>query len=211
MYTDGVTEAMNKENQLYGEDRLENVLNNQEIQMLSGEELLGALNQDLNDFSKDTPQADDITMVTVSYRNMKKMEEEKENNKTLVIAAKMENLDAVLEFVTTALNEKSVSEDIIHKFEFCMDEIFANITSYAYEETGDVIIRIEVTEKDVLLWVEDYGIPYNPLEKDNPDVTLPAQERQIGGLGIFLVKSTVDDISYTYEDARNKLCMKIFR
>lgn len=142
---------------------------------------------------------------------MKKREEEKENKKILMIAAKMENLDVVLEFVASTLREKTIPEGIIHKFEFCMDEIFTNISYYAYEEAGDVIIKIEVTSEAVMLWMEDYGVPYNPLEKDNPDITLPAEERQVGGLGIFLVKSMVDDISYAYEESRNKLCMTIFR
>ncbi len=92
-----------------------------------------------------------------------------------------------------------------------VEEIFVNIAHYAYEpEKGKATIRVETSEEHscAVLVFEDRGIPYNPLAKKDPDITLSAKERKIGGLGIFMTKKLMDEVSYVYDDGRNILTLK---
>ena len=92
--------------------------------------------------------------------------------------------------------------------EICMEEIFVNIASYAYgEQTGMAFITEEVTNNSISLCFRDKGIPYDPLAKEDPDTTLSAEEREIGGLGIFMVKTMMDSVMYEYKDGFNCLTM----
>ena len=94
------------------------------------------------------------------------------------------------------------------KIELAVDEIFCNIASYAYAPgVGEVVIEVDYDEKarTVHIVFKDRGVRYDPLAKDDPDVTLSASERTIGGLGIFLVKKSMDDMYYEYRDGMNIL------
>ena len=94
-----------------------------------------------------------------------------------------------------------------------VDELFGNIAYYAYPYMpGDVTVAVEVIREPAMaavLTFTDYGIPYNPLEKEDPDTTLSARERKIGGLGIFIVKNSADSISYKYTEGRNILRVEL--
>ena len=96
------------------------------------------------------------------------------------------------------------------QLDIAIDEIFGNIVNYAYTpEVGKVTVRLAVDEKTLTasLTLIDSGVPYNPLEKDDPDTTLSAEDRKIGGLGIFLVKKSMDDMRYEYKDGKNILTL----
>ena len=91
------------------------------------------------------------------------------------------------------------------------EEIFVNIAHYAYApQKGCATVRVEVLEDPVSVVITfiDHGIPYDPLEKEDPDINLPAQQRQIGGLGIFMTKQLMDDVAYEYKDGQNILTLK---
>ena len=92
-----------------------------------------------------------------------------------------------------------------------IDELFGNIANYAYNpDIGTATVRVEVTENPlaVVITFIDNGVPYDPLAKSDPDITLSAEEREIGGLGIYMVKKSMDDISYEYKDGKNFLKIK---
>ena len=131
--------------------------------------------------------------------------------KELDIEAKLENLDTVMAFVDEQLEEAECPMKAQMQIDIAVEEIFVNIAHYAYNPTvGDVIIRV-VIEKDplaVVLTFIDEGQPYDPLAKADPDVTLAAEDRQIGGLGIFMVKKTMDNVDYEYNEGRNILTLK---
>ena len=124
----------------------------------------------------------------------------------LMIDAKVENLNTVLDFLTSYLERTKCSKKIQIQLELAVEEIFVNIASYAYgsEKTGQVLINME-TGKDSCLVIRftDWGVPYNPLKKEDPDVTLSAEERKIGGLGIYMVKKSMDRVCYEYENGKN--------
>ena len=128
--------------------------------------------------------------------------------KELLIDAKSENLEAVLAFVDELLEEAGCPMKMQMQIDVAVEEIFINIASYAYAPgVGSALIRAEITERPhaAVITFIDSGIPYDPLAKDDPDVTLSSEERQIGGLGIYMVKKTMDDVAYAYRDSRNIL------
>ncbi len=128
--------------------------------------------------------------------------------KEMTIPATVENIEKVTEFVNSQLEEINCPIKARMQIDIAIDELFGNIAHYAYNpETGPATVRVEVTEAPISVVVTfiDHGIPYDPLKKDDPDVTLSAEERAIGGLGIFMVKKTMDEITYEYKDGQNIL------
>ena len=131
----------------------------------------------------------------------------------ITVEATLENLQTVIDFATERLEARDCSMKVVMQMELVIEEIFVNIASYAYNpEIGSATFCIEFEENPdaVLMTFIDGGKPYNPLEQDEPDTTLAIEERDIGGLGIFLVKKNVDEISYEYSDGKNILRMKKF-
>ena len=125
----------------------------------------------------------------------------------LRIEAKVENLPKVIAFATESLTDDCLMRERMH-VELVTEEIFVNIASYAYgEEGGFVTVRRSGGEgpEGLTLSFIDGGVPYDPLKKPDPDLTLSAEERPIGGLGVFLVKKIVDTAQYEYKDGKNIL------
>lgn len=128
--------------------------------------------------------------------------------KEMMIEAKVDNLDKVIAFVDEQLEQYDCPMKVQMQVDVAVEEIFVNIASYAYKpDVGDAIIRVNVTEEPLAVYLTfmDSGVPYDPLAKEDPDVTLSAEERQIGGLGIFMVKKSMDDVKYEYKDGQNIL------
>ena len=126
----------------------------------------------------------------------------------LTIEATLDNLDKVLAFVDGQLEELDCPMKSQMQIDVAVEEIFVNIASYAYNPgIGSATVRFEATQDPPLVTITfiDRGIPYDPLQKDDPDVTLSAEERSIGGLGIFMVKKAMDDMRYVYRDEQNIL------
>ena len=126
----------------------------------------------------------------------------------ITVPAAIENLEAVPAFVDGCLEELSCSPRSQMQIAIAVDELFSNIAYYAYpEKTGEVTVRLEAEAEPtaVALTFIDTGIAYDPLSKKDPDLTLSAQERQIGGLGIYMVKKTMDSVSYSFQDGKNIL------
>jgi len=124
----------------------------------------------------------------------------------LVIDAVSANTEAVLEFVNDQIGECSPA--IQSKVGIAVDEIFSNIARYAYyPAVGAAVVRVVVAD-GIEIEFEDSGQPYNPLTASDPDVTLPAEDRPIGGLGIFLVKSLMESVEYRREGDRNILTLR---
>ncbi len=129
-------------------------------------------------------------------------------SRVLKIAALAANLGEVQEFIGQMLKEAGCREDIYLNVELAVEEVFVNIASYAYPgREGTVEIEAQITDEPagIRIVFSDDGIPFDPLKKEDPDITLSAEERQIGGLGIYLVKEMMDEVHYRYEDGRNVL------
>ncbi len=131
--------------------------------------------------------------------------------KQLCVPAELEQLDHVLSFITDELESAGCAEEIKMQISVAVEEIFVNIFSYAYPpKEGNATIRIDIGGTPAVAQIEmmDQGVPYDPLQRQDPDITLSAEERGIGGLGIFMVKQTMDEVTYRYEDNSNILTIQ---
>ena len=131
--------------------------------------------------------------------------------KEISIAATVENIEVVTDFVNEELEALDCPMKAQMQIDVAIDELFSNIAHYAYNpEVGEATVRVEVVEDplSVIITFIDKGVPYDPLAKADPNVTLSAEEREIGGLGIFMVKKTMDEVTYEYKDGRNILAIR---
>ena len=131
--------------------------------------------------------------------------------KTITLEAKIENIPVLTAFVDEQLEALDCPMKPQMQMDVAIDEVFTNIASYAYPgETGDAVITFDFDPEArmVSITFEDHGIPFDPMQREDPDVTLPAEQRAIGGLGIFLVKKTMDDMQYTRRDGANVLVIR---
>lgn len=131
--------------------------------------------------------------------------------KEMVVSATIESIPEVTAFVDEQLEQLDCPIKTQMQVDVAIDELFSNIAYYAYNpEIGSATVRVEVTEDPIAVVITfiDNGVPYDPLAKADPDVTLSIEERGIGGLGIYMVKKTMDDISYEYKDGQNILKIK---
>ena len=124
----------------------------------------------------------------------------------LVVEAATDKLDEVLGFIDSYLEEWECPMKTQTQIDIAVEEIFVNIAHYAYgDSVGSARIAIARKGDDAQITFTDSGTPYNPLERPDPDVTLSAEERQVGGLGIYIVKKSMDSVSYEYADGHNVL------
>ena len=131
--------------------------------------------------------------------------------KEITVDAMIENMNTVTAFVDDFLDQIACPMKSRIQINIVIDEIFGNICHYAYKDSvGAVTVRVESgnTPKAVFLTFTDNGIPYNPLDTEDPDITLSSEERKIGGLGIYLVKKNMDEMKYEYMNQQNRLWME---
>lgn len=131
--------------------------------------------------------------------------------KEMTIEARIENLEKVLAFVDEQLEQYNCPMRQKVHLDVAVEELYVNIAKYAYDpEIGWVKLEIEVSDDPVSVSITfiDNGKPYDPLAKKDPDVSLSAEERQIGGLGIYMVKKHMEDVRYEYKNGRNILTIK---
>ena len=128
--------------------------------------------------------------------------------KTLTVPAERDQLDAVQSFVDETLDQVPCTLEIRLQLQIAVEELFVNIASYAYAPNrGEAVIGCQVEQEppSITIQFRDWGKPFNPLAKEDADITLSAEERGIGGLGIYMVKNTMDDVRYQYENGQNVL------
>ena len=204
LYTDGVPEATNTENKLYGEDRLLSFMNQNAT--MEAVNLLPALKANIDEFVGEAPQFDDITMLMFDY----KPKEGGTHMTKQTFPAKIEALSDVLGFVDRMLELYECPMKIQMAICVAIEEIFVNVAHYAYGNgEGDMTLGIGFDEesREVTFRMADKGTPFDPLKKPDPDITLSAEDREIGGLGIFITKKTMDTVEYAYENGENVLTM----
>lgn len=128
----------------------------------------------------------------------------------MAVAAKVEALSQVIQYINENLNHFGCREELINQIDLAVEEIFVNIAHYAYSGgEGDALISIELqgNPPQAIIRFSDSGKPYNPTAREAPDLLLPLQERPIGGLGIFLARKYMDSMEYEYKNGRNMLTL----
>ena len=131
--------------------------------------------------------------------------------KEITLTATLENIEAVTKFVDEQLEELDCPMKAQMQIDIAIDELFSNIARYAYApNVGEATVRVQSSDDPltVIITFIDKGVPYNPLEKEDPDTTLSADDRQIGGLGIYMVKKSMDSMEYEYRNGQNILSIK---
>ena len=201
IYTDGVAEATDINEELFGIERTVDALN--KAKDSSTEAIISSVKKSVDEFVGEAPQFDDLTMLCFEYKGV--------SAEKITIEATLENVQHAIDFVEKKVEKLPFTPKVKHMLEIVVDEIVSNVARYAYEnEVGTATLSISSDDKGITIVVSDSGIPYNPLEKEDPDITLSAEERGIGGYGIFIVKKVMDDVSYEYKDNKNILTLKKF-
>ena len=197
LYTDGVTEATDGANGLYGTGRMLAALNRSPG--LGPEALLHQVKEDIDRFVGSAPQFDDITMLSLQRRAPVVRQ-------SLQAAPEVESIPQVCEFLERALQAQGAPRNVMVQVDIAADEIFSNIARYSGAASARV--DCEVMDGQAVIRFVDDGKPYDPTAQPEPDITLSAEEREIGGLGIFLVKKSMDRFSYEYAHGQNILTME---
>ena len=202
LYTDGVTEAARTDGDMFKEGRLEKSLSS--VADAGPAETIAKVKSDVSDFVGSADQSDDMTMMSIVYTHPYDIEPDE----GIRVRADNQGYEKVMGRIKQRMSEAGCSARTITEMETACSEIYANIDMYAYkdkEEKGDVLVTTDVINGAVRITFTDWGIPFNPLEREDPDPILSFKERRKGGLGIMLVKKICDDISYVREGDRNIL------
>ena len=197
VYTDGVAEATDSTNTLYGTDRMLAALNRNRD--LDSEALLHQVKADIDCFVGSAPQFDDITMLALQRKPTAVRQ-------SIRATPELESIPLVCEFLEEVLQNHGAPVKTIMQINIAADEIFSNIARYSGAAAAQV--DCQIMDGRVVISFMDDGKPYDPTEQPEPDVTLSAAEREIGGLGIFMVKKSMDRVSYEHVGGRNILTIE---
>jgi len=197
LYTDGVTEAMNCAKELFGEDRLLDALN--KYRDAFPNDLIFNIKKEVDDFACNAEQADDIAMLALHINK------DNQNERQISVNADIKNLKRVINFIYAEVKKNNFNAEIQKNIEIAVEEIFSNIVNYAYgHEGGEVKITVSCVN-ELKITFEDYGCPFNPVEQPEPDFNKPIEKREIGGLGIYMIKKIMDKVEYSRTDDKNIL------
>ena len=201
-YTDGVTESATADDEMYGEQRLYDCLNS--IQETDPETIVKRVKDSILEYTNHALQSDDITMLVFKYAGKGDIRD----IRTFKNTASIENYKLLCSWLYDICKEWDLNKELINKLDMCAEEIFANISNYAYSApNGEVEIELSKSNNQIEFKFIDSGMDYNPLAKPDPDITLPPEERPLGGLGVYMVKKMADNVSYIRKDNRNVLTL----
>lgn len=193
VYTDGVTEAANKETVLYGEERLRQTLCSAQS---NPEDICRAVHADVATFVNGAEQSDDITMLCVRWNGNGQL-------RHFSVCPDEASIGKASAFLENTLQSWDVPMKLANRAQIAMDEIFSNIVYYSGAKNASVTVAR--LEQGLELVFEDDGVPYNPLTAKEPDVTQSGEERETGGLGIFMVKKMASKMAYQHQGGKNRL------
>ncbi len=200
-YTDGVTEAMNEEQRLYDERRLAELLSSCDSN--DAEAVVRATLEGIRSFQGSAAQADDITILATTYYGEPEGTEVSVLHLSLV--NRLDEIDRVQESFNAFAEEHGVPTPIRRQINLVLDELLSNVISYAFEddEEREIDVRIELSSRRLAVTIADDGIPFNPFSGAPPDTSLSLEERELGGLGIHVVRKVMDEVSYNRRTDRN--------
>jgi len=194
LYTDGITEARNREKEFFSDKRLAEVLSS--FEDISAEDIVNSTVSKVKRFEDGADQADDITALAIQFLGIP--EETLPMILKMTIKNHLSEIGQVKKRFNTFSEQYGISTPIRRKMNMVFDEMLSNIISYAYhdEDEHDIEIRVELSENRLTVSIVDDGIPFNPIGVEIPDTELSLEERKVGGLGIHLVRNLMDKVSY---------------
>ncbi len=196
-YTDGVTEAQDHAGNLYSENRLINLLN--EHRFTDCQELGNEVVSDVCKYENGAEHADDITVLSVHFKEQSA--DSVVDYLFTSITNKVENIMVLIQKFEDFATKYSIKEEVVQKINIVFDELLTNTISYAYSDDleHEIEIKIKFYKERLIITIMDDGMPYNPFDRSDPDTSLGLDDREIGGLGVHLVKLLVDDYQYEYK------------
>lgn len=200
-YTDGVNEAENAKAQLFGDDNMLQVVSKHKE--LDPRKLIKAVEDAVIRHVAGFPQSDDITMLTIAYNgNM-------DNKRSITLENNIEELRRISNFLEECAEAWSLSMPLTMSLNLVLEEAFTNIVQYGYNDKGkrEIELLLEKKGQEVMITLIDDGQFFDPTAQEDPDTGLAVEDRPIGGLGIFLIRKTMDDISYYEKGGKNHLVM----
>ncbi|MDD2204792.1 MAG: SpoIIE family protein phosphatase [Bacteroidales bacterium] len=202
LYTDGLSEAENKDAELFGQERIMNCLH--EIETDSSKKIIESIIDSVHTHVLDAPQSDDLTLLVINFKIIKML------NRTIIIDNNIEEINKLHVFIEEISQDINLPADLSMQMDLALEEIVSNVILYAYKDLKNKKIEItaEMHGQELIFTVIDAGEPFDPTAKEDPDISLSAEDRPIGGLGVYIVKQLMDEISYTRRDNHNILKMK---
>ena len=205
LYTDGLTEAMNFRHEQFGLSRVKEIADN--LKEIAPSTLLAALETAVHEFVGVAEQSDDLTLLAVQFTHCS---EDIVMHKEMTVTTDVANISEVNDFVKGMCDELQMSKSEANGMKLAIEEAVVNVMNYAYDagEAGEVNIVADATSDMLKFVITDTGRPFAPTDVPDVDTTLSAEDRQIGGLGIFLVRQLMDTINYERIDGKNILTLK---
>ena len=199
LYTDGLTEAENGQMELLGERRALETAG--AFQSMTAKDQVERMWETVQRFADGAEQSDDLTLLAIRRTPARH---------TLTLANDINELSRLEPFLHDFFSQNHLDMAILPNVNLALEEALANVIMYAYPEgeVGDATLEMEVENDSILMTIRDRGIPFNPLLQQEADLDIPLEERRIGGLGIHLIKETMDAVEYAYEEEKNILSMK---
>ena len=202
LYTDGVTEAQSPDESFFGDDRLLSVIDAAKEQ--NQQEMIVSLRAAIDAFENGSEHHDDATALALSFKNY--LQVAPPERKSFFLSVK--TFDSVTEYVARQCTAAGCDETTVGQITIAVSEILANIDLYAYENGGEIEVLTKCRDRRMTIAFKDNGKPFNPLLVKEPDVTLSLDNRKPGGLGIFIVKKLMSEISYSFENNQNVLTIE---
>jgi len=204
LFTDGVTEAMNNEEELYGEKRLENFLSEHDCKDVKRN--VDLLMNDISTYENSASQTDDITVLSCFYSGQSILA-----SLNISIENRLENIGLAVEGFDAFCEENRIDNGPNQKVNLALDDLINNIISYGYKDNDVHMIDISFKrlENELIIIIEDDAMPFNPFEGEKNNIDLSIEEREIGGLGIHLVKNLMDSCQYQRKANKNMVVLTI--
>jgi len=200
-YTDGVSEAQNTEEEFYTVTRLLKLI--QEGKYDSTKSLTNIIVESVKEFENGTEQFDDITVLALQYLQDK--DKHISEQSSIKIRNKLSEMPKIISYFEAFARENDLSRGAIQKFNIVLDELLNNIISYAFNDDDEhhILVNFQLKYLRLIITIEDDGIPFNPFRAAPPDIELSITERNLGGLGVHIVKNLVDEYHYIRQSKRN--------
>ena len=204
LYTDGLTEAMNQQHELFGLERVYKTL--EQCHNLSPTDLQNKVVDTVQQYMGDTEQSDDLTMMTIHYipLQMKAI-----LNEEMSLTNDIREVKELNQFVKSVAERLQLEKPVAKNIMLAVEEAVVNVMGYAYpmETTGEIKVRATSDGQNLKFVISDWGKSFDPTKIDKPDTTLNTEDRPIGGLGILLVRELMDSVNYERVDGCNILTL----
>lgn len=206
IYTDGLTEAENATQKQFGEERMMEILAKSDI---TPRPLIENIIQEVRNFVGQAEQSDDLTMLAVQFTKPRASEPTHIISNSIILHNDVQEVPVMTEFVERTAEQANLDPSVTMTLTLAIEEAVANVMKYAYPkgEVGPIEINATINDGSLSFTIKDSGTPFDPTQVKKADITLSAEEREIGGLGIHLIRNIMDTVEYHHTSNQNILTL----